>query len=115
MYRGRECSRSWAEADLDRTAYRPELGVVGANLLEKVGPGEGRSARFERVFRPAAIALSMAQDAVDDAGIGNKGDDAHAGAAGAASQRVGLEYFPGQTSPRAAGLPREIGIVPGLG
>ena len=34
----------------------------------------------------------MAQDAVNDAGVGNKGDDAHAAAAGA-SQRVGLEKF----------------------
>ena len=57
----------------------------------------------------------MAQDAVHDTGIGNKGEDAHAGAAGAASQRVGLENFPDQTSPRAAGLAGEIGIVPLVG
>ncbi len=57
----------------------------------------------------------MAQDAVDDAGVGNNGDNPHAGAAGAASQRVSLENFPDQTGPRAAGLPGEIGIVAGLG
>ena len=57
---------------------------------ESVGPGEGRSTRFERVFCPAAFVLPMA-DAVDDAKVSNKGDDARAGAAGAASQRVSLE------------------------
>jgi hypothetical protein len=36
----------------------------------------------------------MAQDAVDDVGVGNKGDDAHPGATGAESQRIILEYFP---------------------
>jgi hypothetical protein len=69
-------------------------------------------ARLEWVLRLAALAFPMAQDAVDDAGIGNKGDDAHAGAA---SQRVSLENFPDQTGPSAAGLPGEIGIVPGRG
>ena len=116
MCRGRESSRSGAKADLDRTAYRQEFGVVGATLLEQGEPGEGRrSARFERTFCPAAIAPAVTQDAVDHTGVGNEGNNAHAGAAGGASQRVGLEYFPDQTSPRAAGLPREIGIVPGLG
>ena len=57
----------------------------------------------------------MARDTVYDAGIGNKRDDAHAGAAGAASQRVSLENFPDQTGPGAAGLPGEIGIVAGFG
>ena len=71
-----------------------------------------RSARFERVSCPAAIALAVAQDAVDDARVGNKGDDAHAGAAGSASQGVSLEDFPDQTGPRAGSLPGEIGIVP---
>jgi len=83
--------------------------------MVSVGPGEGRIARFERVFCPAAIALAMAQDAVDDARIGNKRDDAHAGAAGSASQGVSLEDFPDQSSPGAAGLPGEAGIVPRLG
>jgi len=80
--------------------------------MESVGPGEGRITRFERVFCPAAIALAMAQDAVDDARVDNKGDDAHWGAAGAASQRVSLEKFPDQARPRAPRLPGEIGIVP---
>ena len=53
--------------------------------MVSVGPGEGRIARFERVFCPAAIALALAQDEVDDARVGNKRDDAHAGAAGSAS------------------------------
>jgi hypothetical protein len=34
----------------------------------------------------------VAQDAVDDAGVGNKGDDVYAGAAGA-SQRIRFEDF----------------------
>ena len=38
----------------------------------RLGPGEGRSARFERVFCPAAIAPAVAQDAVDDARVGNR-------------------------------------------
>jgi len=110
VFRGRERCRSWAGTDLDRTAYGPAFGIV--DLMESVGPGEGRSARFERVFCPAAIALAVPQDAVDDVKIGNKGDSAHARAAGAASQGVSLEDFPDQTGPRAAGLPGEIGIVP---
>lgn len=57
----------------------------------------------------------MAQDPVDHARISNQGDDAHAGAAGSASQRVGLENLPDQTSPRAPGLPAQIGIVLVLG
>ena len=57
----------------------------------------------------------MAHDTVDDARVGNNRDDAHAGAAGAASQRVSLENFPDQSSPGAAGLPGEVGIVPPLG
>ena len=53
----------------------------------------------------------MTQDAVDNARVGNKGDDAHAGAAGGASQGVRLEDFPDQTSPGAARLPEQVGIV----
>jgi len=55
----------------------------------------------------------MSQDAADDAGICNKGDDAHAAAA-RAPQRVRLEDFLNQPSPCAAGLPGGIRIV-GLG
>ena len=73
--------------------------------MESVASGGRRSAGFERAFCPAVFALAMTQDAVDDAEVGNKGDGARAGAAGAASQRAGLEYFPDRTSPRAAGLP----------
>ncbi len=116
--RGKQVSRGMAGAkpggghgaDLDRTAYGPAFGIVAR--MEGMGPGEGGIARFERVFCPAAFALAMAQDAVNDVGVGNKGDDAHAGAAGSASQRVSLENFPDQTGPGAAGLPGEIGIVP---
>ena len=53
----------------------------------------------------------MPQDAVDDAGIRNKGDDAHASAAGA-KQRIRLEDLFNQPSPRAAGFPGAIRIVP---
>ena len=53
----------------------------------------------------------MPQDAVDDAGIHNKGDDAHASAAGA-KQRIRLEDLFNQLSPRAAGFPGAIRIVP---
>jgi hypothetical protein len=45
----------------------------------------------------------VAQDAVDDARVGNKGDDAHAGAAGA-GQGISFEDSPDQAGPSAAGL-----------
>jgi hypothetical protein len=51
---------------------------------------EGRSAGFERVCGQPAIALPVAEDGVDDAGVGNKRDDAHAGAAGGVGQGIGL-------------------------
>lgn len=53
----------------------------------------------------------MAYDAVDHARLCNKGDDAHASAAGA-QKGVGLENFPYQPCPGAAGLPGAIRIVP---
>ncbi len=99
---------------LDRTACGPAFGIVDITLLDSAGPGEGRVASFERIFCPAATALAVAQDAVNHAGIRNKGDNPHAAAA-RAQERVSLEDFPYQTSPCAAGLPREIGIVPVLG
>ncbi len=52
----------------------------------------------------------MPQDAVDDTGIGNKGDDAHAAAA-RAKEGVGLKYFTDQPGPRAAGFAGSIPIV----
>jgi len=52
----------------------PAFGIINAKLWESVRPGDGRSSRFERVFCPAAFALPMAGDAVDEAGIGNKGN-----------------------------------------
>jgi hypothetical protein len=84
------------------------------SLRKGVGAGARRRTRLERVPSLAAIALPVAWDAVDDAGVGNKGDDAHAGAAGA-SQRIRFQDFPDQSSPGAAGLPGEVGIVPRLG
>jgi hypothetical protein len=39
--------------------------VIDACLVESAEPGEGRSAGFERVIRPAAFALAVAQDAVN--------------------------------------------------
>ena len=79
--------------------------------MESMGPGEGRRRRFERVFCPAAFAVPMTKDAVDDAGVGNKGDAAHAGAAGA-GQGIRFEDFSQQTSPGAAGFPGKLGIIP---
>jgi hypothetical protein len=52
----------------------------------------------------------MAQDTVDDAGICNKGDDAHARPA-AAQEGIRFEDFLDQPSPRAASFPEEIRIV----
>jgi hypothetical protein len=52
----------------------------------------------------------MAQDEVHGSGIGNNGDNAHAGAAGE-KEGIGLENFPDQASPGAAGFPGEIRIV----
>jgi hypothetical protein len=79
----------WAHPD--RAAYGPAFGMTDAKLMEGAGPGEERIATFERVLCPAAIALAVAQNAIDDARVGNKGDNPHAGAAGAASQGVSLE------------------------
>ena len=84
------------------------------SLRKGVGAGARRRTRLERVPSLAALALPVAQDAVDDAGVGNKGHDAHAGAAGA-HQGVGFEDLPDQAGPSAAGLAGEIGIVLGLG
>jgi len=58
-------------------------------LWVATGAGARRIARFERILRLASLAFAVAQDAVEDARICNKGDDAHAGAAGA-EQRVDL-------------------------
>jgi hypothetical protein len=49
----------------------PAFGIVGANLLDSVRPEEGMSTRFERIFCPAAFALPVARDTVDDARVGN--------------------------------------------
>jgi hypothetical protein len=66
------------------------------SLRKGVGASARRRTRRERVPSFAALALPVAQDAVDDAGVGNKGDDAHAGAAGA-DQRIGFENNPQTT------------------
>jgi hypothetical protein len=52
----------------------------------------------------------MPQDTVDDAGIRNEGDDAHAAAAGA-KQGIRLEDFLNQASPCAPGFPGATRIV----
>ena len=52
------------------------------SLWKGVGAGARRRTRLERVPSLAALALPVAQDAVDDAGVGNQEADAHAGAAG---------------------------------
>ena len=46
-----------------------------------------------------------------DAGIRNKGDDAHAAAA-TTHEGIRLENFLNQLGPRGAGFPRDIRIVP---
>ena len=46
----------------------------------------------------------MPQDAVDDTGICNKGDDAHAAAA-STQQGIRLEDLLNQAGPRASGFP----------
>jgi hypothetical protein len=114
-----EC-RAWgALAPMSRDKPRPGGLLAGmrggwrGSLWKGVGAGARRRTRLERVPSLAALALPVSQDAVDDAGVGNKGDDAHAGAAGA-SQRISFEDFPDQAGPSAAGLPGEVGIVPGL-
>ena len=52
----------------------------------------------------------MPQDTVDNPVICNKGDNAHAGAAGA-KEGIRFEDFSDQASPGAAGFPGEIRIV----
>ena len=46
----------------------------------------------------------MLQNTVDDAGISNKGDDAHASAA-SAQQGIRLKDLLNQAGPRASGFP----------
>ncbi len=79
-------------------------------LLPRAGAGVRRSAGFERILRPAALAFPMVQDAVDDPRVGNKRDDPHAGAT-SADQGVHFENLPQQARPRAPRFPREVGIV----
>lgn len=52
----------------------------------------------------------MAQNAVDDPRIRNKGDDLHAGTTGV-EQWVHFEDFPEQARPGAPGFPGEVAIV----
>ena len=94
-----------------RSANR--TSAAASELLRIVGDRDrgGRRPWFERIPGFAALAFPMPQDAVDDAGICNKGDDAHAAAAGA-QQRIRFEDFLNQPSPRAAGFPGAIRIVP---
>jgi hypothetical protein len=48
-------------AHLVRTTVSGGAGVpIIANLMDSAAPGGGRSAGFERVFSPAAIALAVA-------------------------------------------------------
>ena len=74
------------------------------------GAGARWSARFEGIPRLAALAVAVVQDAVDNARVCNKGDDAHACAADA-EHWVYLENFPQQARPGAARFPGEVGIV----
>jgi len=51
-----------------------------------------RSAGLERILGFAALAFPMAQNAVDDAWVGNQGDDLHQGAA-FSDKRVNFKDF----------------------
>ena len=78
-------------------------------LLRRALHCSGGRPWFERILGFAARALAVAQDTIDDAGNCNKGDNAHAGAA-EAKKGIGLENFPNQPSPGAAGFPGGIQI-----
>jgi hypothetical protein len=72
--------------------------------------GTRRSTGFERILGFAALIFPMTQDAIDDPGICNKGNDPHAGTA-FADQRVNLKDLSEQARPGAPGFPRRVGIV----
>ena len=108
--RSRLCRRSGTRRSDGRLAgIRRACGRRWA-LLPGADAGARRSAGFERILRFAAIAFPMAQNAVDDARVGNKRDDLHSGATGA-YQWVHLENFPQQARPGAACFPGDVGIV----
>jgi len=97
---------------------RPDGRLAGIRMaylrrwasLPRSGVGARRSAGFERILRPAALAFPMAQDAAGDPRVCDEGDDPHAGATGA-DQRVHFEDFSEQARPRAPGFRGGVGIV----
>lgn len=103
--------RGYPYGCLVMTGFRTD-GYPGAPWLwncsamgSVVDCGGGRACRcrwgagFERVARLAGLAFEMAQDAVDDPGLGDEGDDLHLGTA-ATEQRVNLEDFSQQAGER---------------
>jgi hypothetical protein len=103
------CSRS-DKPQLNRRPAAKRTSAVVSELLHNPRRSSGRRPWFKGILRLAALACTMPQDAVNDAGIGNKGDDAHAAAAGA-KQRIGLENLLNQPSPGTACFPGAIRIV----
>jgi hypothetical protein len=99
-------------ADVDPAGAWPATGdhTVALELLRGACLPRRRSAGLEWIVRLAALAFPMAQDAIDDPRLCNKGNDLHAGATGA-NQRVHFEDFPEQARPGASGFPGEVGIV----
>jgi len=95
-----------------RTGVRLDhrTSAAASALLRDYGRCAGRRPGLERILRFAAAAFAVPEDAANDAGIRNKGYDTHAAAA-RAQQGIGLEDFPDQARPGAAGFPGAIGIV----
>jgi hypothetical protein len=88
----------------------PDILSATLALLPRAGAGARRSAGFERILGFAALIFPMTQDAIDDPGICNKGNDPHAGVA-LTDQRGNLKDFSEQARPGAPGFPGEIGIA----
>ena len=65
---------------------------------------------LKRILCFAASAFAMPQNAVNDARICNKGDDARA-ATTTTQEGIGLEDFLDQAGPGAAGFPGAIRII----
>jgi len=100
----------WAE--LDATGAWPAAGNDTVTL--ELSPGAclrpRRRARLERILRLAALALAIAQDAVDDRRVGNEGNYAHAGATGA-EKGIHFENLLQQARPSASGFLGDVGVV----
>ena len=91
-----------------RLAMERKSGAT-LGLLPGARTGLRRSARLKRILCFAAIAFTMAQDAIDNARLSNKGDNAHTGAA-SANEGVNLENLLQQARPRASSFSGKVGI-----